>query len=81
MKPAAESKVVRWVITMWMKTKNNLKRFGIGYIVIGCVSAISSILVLLKDVSFLRVGGLILSVWFIVYGSLMVSGKGFKFEE
>lgn len=66
---------------MWMKTKKSLKRFGIGFIVIGCISAISSILVLLNDVTFTGVGGLILSVWFIVYGSLMVSGKGFKVEE
>lgn len=47
----------------------------------GSFSVIVNIIVLFKEVTPNRIGNLLVGVWFVVFGVLMVLGKGFKLED
>ena len=69
------------MITLALNTRGRLKRYGIAFIIIGSFSVIVNIIVLFKEVTPNRIGNLLVGVWFVVFGVLMVLGKGFKLED
>ena len=69
------------MITLALNTRGRLKRYGIAFIIMGSFSVIVNIIVLFKEVTPNRIGNLLVGVWFVVFGVLMVLGKGFKLED